>query len=99
MSLDTEFGKNGIKFFDLVDQYKNEYEKHLNDLGGKVKLLNDFYDEAKDGMEEANKKISEYNPSDPMDRLTFEKVNNLNNTTAEIVKKLKECDIEQFNKL
>ena len=99
MSLDTEFGKNGIKFFDLVEQYKNEYEKNLNDLGGKVKLLNDFYDEAKDGMEEANKKISEYNPTDPMDRLTFEKVNNLNNTTAEIVKKLKECDIEQFNKL
>ena len=99
MTLDTEFGKNGIKFFDLVDQYKNEYEKQLNNLGGQVKLLNDFYDEAKEGMEEANKKINEYKPSDPMDRLTFEKVNNLNNTTAEIVKRFKECDIEQFNKL
>ena len=99
MTLDTEFGKSGIKFFDLVDQYKNEYEKHLNDLNGQVKLLNEFYDEAKDGMQEANKKISEYKPLDPMDRLTFEKVNNLNNTTAEIVKKFKECDIEQLNKL
>ena len=99
MTLDTEFGKSGIKFFDLVDQYKNEYEKQIKDLGGQVKLLNEFYDEAKDGIEEANKKISEYNPNDPMDRLTFEKVNNLNNTTAEIVKKFKECDIEKFNKL
>ena len=99
MTLDTEFGKSGIKFFDLVDQYKNEYEKKLNDLDGQVKLLNNFYDEAKDGMEEANKKISEYNPTDPMDKLTFEKVNNLNNTTAEIVKKFKECDIEQLNRL
>ena len=99
MSLDTEFDKNGIKFFDLVDQYKVEYEKKLNDLGGQVKLLNNFYEEAKDGMDEANKKINDYKPSDPMDRLTFEKVNNLNNTTAEIVKKFKDCDIEQLNKL
>ena len=99
MSLDTEIGKSGIQFFDLVDQYKNEYEKQLQNLGGQVKLLNDFYDEAKEGIEEANKKISDYTPNDPMDRLTFEKVNNLNNTTAEIVKKFKECDVENYNKL
>ena len=99
MTLDTEFGKSGIKFFDLVDQYKSEYENQLKNLGGQVQLLNDFYDKAKEGMEEANKKINNYTPNDPMDRLTFEKVNNLNNTTAEIVKKLKECDVETFNKL
>ena len=99
LTLDTEFGKSGIKFFDLVDQYKSEYEKKLKDLDGQVKLLNEFYDEAKDGMNEANKKINNYKPTDPMDRLTFEKVNNLNNTTAEIVKKFKQCDIEQLNKL
>ena len=34
-----------------------------------------------------------------MNIFTFEKVNTLNNATAEIVKKFKECDIEQLNKL
>ena len=43
----------------------------------------------KNGIEEANKKINYYNPSGSMDRLIFEKINNLNNITAEIVKILK----------
>ena len=34
-----------------------------------------------------------------MDKLTFEKINNLNNTTAEIIKKFKVFDIEKFNRL
>ena len=95
MTLDNQLGKNGLKFFDLVEQYKIDYENKLKDLGTKVKLL----DELKDGMNEANKRINEYKSEDAMDRLTFEKVKNLNNTTAEIVKKFKDCDIEEFNKL
>ena len=67
MTFDAEFGKSGIIFFDLVDQYKDEYKKHLNVLNRKVKLLNEFYEEAKDDMQEANKKISEYKPLDPLD--------------------------------
>ena len=95
LTLDTELGKSGIKFFDLVEQYKTEYESKLKDLGNKAKLLGDL----KDGIDETNQKLSEYKPEDPMDRLTFEKIHNLNDTTAEIVKKLKECDITEFNKL
>ena len=56
MTLDTEFGKSDLKFFDMVDGYKNEYEKKLSDLDDQVKLLNDFYEEVKDEMKEANKK-------------------------------------------
>ena len=95
LTLDTELGKSGIKFFDLVEQYKTEYESKLKDLGNKAKLLGDL----KEGIDETNQKLSEYKPEDPMDRLTFEKIHNLNDTTAEIVKKLKDCDITEFNKL
>ena len=95
LTLDTELGKSGIKFFDLVEQYKAEYESKLKDLGTKAKLLGDL----KDGIDETNQKLNEYKPEDPMDRLTFEKIHNLNDTTAEIVKKLQDCDITEFNKL
>ena len=95
LSLDTELGKSGIKFFDLVEQYKAEYKSKLKDLGDKAKLLG----ELKDGIDETNQKLSEYKPEDPMDRLTFEKIHNLNDTTSKIVKKLQDCDITEFNKL
>ena len=99
MSLDSEFGKNGFKFFDMVEQYKHEYQRQLNNLGGQIKLLNEFYEQAKDGINETNKKINEYKPSDPMDSLTFEKVNNLNNSTTEIIKTFKNLDIKELDQL
>ena len=95
LTLDSELGKSGIKFFDLVEQYKTEYESKLKDLGNKAKLLGNL----KDGIDETNQKLNEYKPEDPMDRLAFEKIHNLNDTTAEIIKKLQDCDITEFNKL
>ena len=64
-------------------------------MGNKAKLLGNL----KDGIDETNQKLNEYKPEDPMDRLAFEKIHNLNDTTAEIIKKLQDCDITEFNKL
>ena len=96
---DNEFEKYGIKFFDIVDQYKIQYDKQLNNLGTQIKLLNEFYEEARDDLNQVNKKIKEYKPSDPMDSLIFDKVGNLNNKMTEIMKKFKDCNIEEFNNL
>ena len=93
---DEEFEKIGLKFFEMIENYKNEYEKELNNLGGEIKLLNDFYEEAKDGINESNKKIKEYKPDDPIDSITFQKVSNLNKTTNEIIKTFKDCNIENY---
>jgi len=96
---DNDFGNYILKFFDVIDQYKIEYDKQLNSLREQIKLLLEFYEEAKDGLNETNKKIKEYKPSDPMDSLIFEKVGNLNNKMDVITKKFKECNIEEFNRL
>lgn len=96
---DNEFGNYGLKFFDIVDQYKIQYDKQLNNLGTQIKLLNEFYEEARDDLNQVNKKIKEYKPSDPMDSLIFDKVGNLNNKMNEIMKKFKDCNIEEFNNL
>ena len=83
----------------MVDKYKSDYDKGLKDLDGQVKILNEFYDYAKDGIQEANQKIIDYQPEDPMDRITFEKVNNLNNLSTKIIDKFKNVDIVNMNKL
>ena len=76
--------------------YNNDY---LNKLCEKIKLLNKFYEEVKDDITSLNKKIKEYKPSNPIDSLIFEKINNINIIISEIIEKFKECDIERLNKL
>ena len=100
INVDKDIEYKGLNYFDLLELYKLIYNNdHLNKLCEKIKLLNKFYEEVKDDITSLNKKIKEYKPSNPIDSLIFEKINNINIIISEIIAKFKECDIERLNKL
>ena len=98
-NLDNEILSSGSQFFDLIEKYKDEYNKKLTELNDQIKLVNTFYESAKNDMIEANKKILLFKPGDAMNRIIFDKVNEVNNAATEIINKFNNCNAENFKKL
>ena len=100
MFLDGDFGKNAIKLYDVIEDYQKEKQNQIDNLEKKIQLLNKFYEEIKEcNNNQSNKKRQEYQPIQYMDSLSFDKLNNLNNITNEILQMFKECDYKELNKL
>ena len=98
-NLDKEIISSGFQFYSLVDKYKNDYGKKLNDLNELINAFKTFYNGIKDNLDKANQKVISFKLGDAMDRITFAKINELNIQATNLMNKFEKCNMENFKKL
>ena len=83
----------------MVDKFKNNYEKKINELNEEINLFKKFYEGIKENMDKANQKVLSFKLDDAMDRITFSKINELNVQVIDLINKFGQCDVSNFKKL
>ena len=99
LNLDKEILSSGFNFYNLVDKFKNDYEKKINELNEEINLFKKFYEGIKENMDKANQKVLSFKLGDAMDRITFSKINELNMQVTDLINKFGQCDVSNFKKL
>ena len=99
LNLDKEILSSGFNFYNLVDKFKNDYEKKINELNEEINLFKKFYEGIKENMDKANQKVLTFKLGDAMDRITFSKINELNMQVTDLINKFGQCDVSNFKKL